>query len=71
MNLSDRIIAAEQRFFEEHLERPNVIIMRPDIKTELQEEDGMSYFDDLDSYEGMTVAVTFDQTFPDFKVGVV
>jgi hypothetical protein len=70
--LTDRIVAEEERFFNEHLIRPNVIIVRPEIKSDLMERVGLDPMEEeMDTYEGMVLTVTFSDRFPDFKLGFV
>lgn len=68
--IHDRIIKAEEAFFNKYLQAPNMLVLRPEAKTELMDDSGMDFFGDMDDYEGMTVSVTFKDNFPEFKLAV-
>lgn len=71
MTVQERIAKAEARYFAEHVEEPNLIVMRPEVRAELAYELHKAWEFDLNSYMGMTLAVCVDDNFPDFKLGRV
>ena len=71
MTIQEKITKAEARYFAEHVEEPNIIIMRPEIRAELSYELYKAWEFDLNTYYGMTVAVCVADNFPDFKLGRV
>jgi len=72
MRLVDRIIEAEGRFFDKHLTRPNLIVVRPEVKSLLMEDRHRSFLDeDMASYEGMLLLVDFSNDASEFRLGFV
>jgi hypothetical protein len=72
MQLEDRIIEAEGTFYNRYLIRPNILVVRPEIKSVLMSDMGGDIFgDDMFYYEGLKVLVTFDDAAADFALGFV
>lgn len=66
--IEEQIAKAESSFMDNNISAADVIIMRPEIRAALIEELGMSWDEDLNSYMGLSVAVSTDPNFPDFKL---
>lgn len=64
--LTDRIIEAEGKFFDENVQSATILVLNPNSLAQLLDEKQMAWTDDLHSYEGLTVAVSNDPYFPEF-----
>lgn len=62
------IATAEQAFFENNVQVPDLIIFNPDGMALLTDEVGYSVFDDDFKYKDMYVAVCSHPNFPIFKL---
>lgn len=59
-------------FYNQYLIRPNILVVRPEIKSELIGDRGGNIFDDdMFYYEGLKLLVTFDDAAADFVLGFV
>lgn len=49
---------------------PNILVVRPEIKSMLMEDSNIDYVDeDIVTYEGMLMFVDFDESAEDFRLG--
>lgn len=67
MRIEDRIIKAEQDFYNENLLTPNIVLMAPYVAAEL--EGSFTVVSDEEMYyEGLRVFIDFSDSCNDFKL---